>query len=133
MASIGQIEKLYANYKGKVHIYIVYIREAHPSQPKNRFDIPQPKEWQERRKVAKDFAGTLKLSVPVLVDTMDDGVAKAYSAWPDRLYIIDRDGKVALEGDPGPWGFAPAVKAAPAVLDKLLDHNPPGPGPRHDP
>jgi hypothetical protein len=120
VASIGQIEKLYAAYKDKVHIYIVYIREAHPNQPKNRFDIPQPKEWQERRKVAKDFARALKLSVPVLVDTMDDDVGKAYAAWPDRLYVIDRDGKVAQQGDPGPFGFAPAVRAAPGVLDKLL-------------
>jgi hypothetical protein len=132
VASIGPIEKLYAAYKDKVHIYIVYIREAHPNQPKNRFDIPQPKEWQERRKVAKSFAATLKLSVPVLVDTMEDAVGKAYAAWPDRLYVIDRDGKVAHQGGPGPWGFAAAVRAAPPVLDKLLGQESLGTKPSHD-
>jgi len=120
VASIGQIEKLYAAYKDRAHIYVVYIREAHPNQPKNKFNIPQPKEWEERRKVAKDFAAALKLSIPVLVDNIDDEVGKSYAAWPDRLYVIDGDGKVALQGGAGPAGFAPAVRAAPAVLDKLL-------------
>ena len=120
MASVGQIEKLYAAYKDKVHIYVMYIREAHPNEAKNKFNIPQPKEMEERRKVAREFADTLKLSIPVLVDTMDDAVGKAYAAWPDRLYVIDADGKVALKGGIGPQGFSPAVKAAPGVLDRLL-------------
>jgi Iodothyronine deiodinase len=133
VASIGQIEKLHAAYKDKVDIYVVYIQEAHPSQPKNRFNVPQPKDWQERRKVAKDFAATLKVLVPVLVDTMDDAVGKAYAAWPDRLYVIDRDGKIAHQGGPGPFGFAPAVRAAPAILDKLLEQKSPGAGASHGP
>ncbi len=120
MASVGAIEKLYAGYKDKAHIYVVYIREAHPNQEKNKFNIPQPKELAERRKVAKEFATALKLSIPVLVDTMDDTVGKAYAAWPDRLYVVDREGKIALQGGRGPAGFAPAVRAAPEVLDKLL-------------
>ena len=74
----------------------------------------------ERQKVAKEFAAQLKLSIPVLVDTMDDQVGKAYAGWPDRLYVIDAEGRVALKGGPGPGGFSPAVRAAPAVVDKLL-------------
>jgi type I thyroxine 5'-deiodinase len=99
---------------------VIYIREAHPGEARNKFNIPQPKAMEERQKVARDFVQALKLSVPVLVDTMDDLVGKAYSGWPDRLYVIGADGKVALKGGPGPGGFSPAVKAAPAVLDRLL-------------
>lgn len=77
----------------------------------------------ERRKVAAEFVKTLKLTIPVLVDAMDDAVGKAYAGWPDRLYVIDRAGKVALKGDMGPRGFLPAVKSAPAVLDRLLEEN----------
>ena len=120
MASVGQIEKLYANYKGKAHFCVVYIREAHPDMEKNKFNIPQPKTLEERQKVAKEFAEALKLTVPLLVDSMEDAVGKAYAGWPDRVYVIDAEGKVALKGGPGPQGFAPAVKAAPAALDKLL-------------
>jgi hypothetical protein len=120
VASVGQIEKLYANYKGKAHFYVVYIREAHPDMEKNKFNIPQPKTLEERQKVAKEFAEALKLTVPLLVDSMDDAVGKAYAASPDRLYVIDAEGKVSLTGAPGPQGFAPAVKAAPSALDKVL-------------
>jgi Iodothyronine deiodinase len=111
---------LHARYKDKAHIYVVYIREAHPDQERNKFNVPQPKEMEERRKVARDFVRALKLSIPVLVDAMDDHVGKAYSAWPDRLYVIDANGKVALKGGIGPAGFLPAVKAAPGVLDRLV-------------
>jgi hypothetical protein len=108
---------------------VVYIREAHPDEPRNKFNIPQPKRLEERRKVAREFARVLKLSIPVLVDEMDNQVGKAYAGWPDRLYVIDAQGKVALKGGPGPRGFLPAVKAAPAVLDRLLGGPGQGPGP----
>ena len=53
-----------------------------------------------------------------MVDTIDDEVNKAYSARPDRLYVIDANGKLAYVGDPGPRGFKPAE--IPPVLDRLL-------------
>lgn len=102
----------------------MYIREAHPTDgwalPNNKFKIKDPKTLEERQKVAKEFAAEVKTSIPILVDTLDDCVEKAYAGWPDRLYIIDANGKVAHKGGPGPGGFRPAVLAAPSVLDKLL-------------
>ncbi len=50
---------------------------------------------------------------------MDDAVNKAYSAWPDRIYVIGVDGKIALMGGQGPRGFAPSVKDTRAWLEKL--------------
>lgn len=49
----------------------------------------------------------LKLSIPAVVDGMDDKVSKAYAGFPDRLYIVDKDGRVAYKGDRGPRGFKP--------------------------
>jgi hypothetical protein len=125
VASVGQIEKLYASYKDKAHFYVVYIREAHPDNsnraiPSNKFHVEDPKTLEERRKVAHEFATALKVSLPLLVDTIDDQVRNAYQAGPDRLYVIDGKGKFALVGGKGPKGFRPAVTGAPAVLDKLL-------------
>jgi hypothetical protein len=104
---------------------VVYIREAHPTDgwaiPQNRFRIMDPKTLEERRKVAREFAAQLKVSIPILVDTIDDRMEKAYSGWPDRIYVIDSEGKIAQKGDPGPGGFRPAVLTASTVLDKLLD------------
>jgi hypothetical protein len=115
---------LNANYKDKAHIYVMYIREAHPTDGRaikgNKFQITDPKTLEERRKAAREFAGQLKVTIPILVDTIDDQVDKTYAGWPDRIYIIDKEGKIAHKGDPGPRGFSPAVQAAPGVLDKLL-------------
>jgi hypothetical protein len=32
---------------------------------------------------------------------------KAYTGWPDRLYVIDREGRIAHKGKAGPFGFKP--------------------------
>jgi hypothetical protein len=121
--SVGQIEELYASYKSKVHFHVVYIREAHPTDgwvvPDNRFKITDPKTLEERQKAARDFATELKLTLPILVDTLDDRGNSLYGGWPDRVYIIDADGKIALKGGLGPFGFTPSVKAAFGVLEKL--------------
>ena len=43
--------------------------------------------------------------MPLLVDDMEDHVGHLYSGMPDRLYLIDRDGRVAYKGGRGPFGF----------------------------
>ena len=102
----------------------MYIREAHPvggrRRPPERFQIPDPKTLQERQRVAREFAEEVELSAPILVDTIDDQVEKAYAGWPDRIYILDQDGKIVHKGEPGPRGFKPSLSAAGAILDKLL-------------
>ena len=106
---------------------MIYIREAHPvggrRRPPEKFQIPDPKTLAERQKVAEEFAEAVKLSAPILVDTIDDEVERAYAGWPDRVYIVDPQGKIVHKGEPGPRGFQPSVKEAPAVLDKLLGKN----------
>ena len=54
----------------------------------------------------------LRTRIPVLLDDVDDAVALAYGGWPDRLYLIGRDGRVAFQGERGPDGFKPAELAA---------------------
>ena len=36
--------------------------------------------------------------MPVVLDGMDNVVAKAYGGWPDRLYLIGLDGTVVFQG-----------------------------------
>jgi hypothetical protein len=45
------------------------------------------------------------MTMPLLIDEMDDRVGHAYSGMPDRLYVIDRGGRVAYKGGRGPFGF----------------------------
>lgn len=68
--------------------------------------------------MAEEFAKQFKLTLPVLVDTIDDTMEKRYAGWPDRLYVIDATGRIAYKGGPGPRGFKP--EEVPAVLEKLL-------------
>jgi type I thyroxine 5'-deiodinase len=44
--------------------------------------------------------------MPTAVDRVDDAVSRAYGAWPDRLYVIGPDGRVAYQGGVGPFGFS---------------------------
>jgi hypothetical protein len=98
-----------------VAFLVVYIREAHPSDgwqvPANTSDgvvYKQPTTAEERGKVAGECRAALKLSTPMLLDGLDNAVERAYAGWPDRLYIVGKDGRLAYKGRPGPGGFAPA-------------------------
>ena len=92
--------------------------------PRNERDgviINDPKSIQERQIIAAECAKSLKIAFPVLLDNLDDAVERAYAGWPDRIYVIDSEGKVAGKGAPGPSGFKPSVDALPSVLDRLLN------------
>lgn len=69
--------------------------------------VTQPKSKTERTQAAVHCCDSLKMSLPLLVDDVDDVVGKAYSGFPDRLYLIDRDGRVAYKGGRGPFGYKP--------------------------
>lgn len=43
-----------------------------------------------------------------VVDDADNRVNAAYASWPERLVIVDVEGKIAYKGAPGPWGFKPS-------------------------
>ncbi len=65
----------------------------------------QPRTLLERTDVATKCCSALRMTMPLLVDSMDDRVGHAYSGMPDRLYVIGTDGKVAYPGGRGPFGF----------------------------
>ncbi len=72
----------------------------------------------DRFAAARAGVGRLGLTLPVLVDRMDDAVSNAFAAWPERIYVVDAGGLIADVGGPGPFEFEP--DAAVAVLDELL-------------
>jgi hypothetical protein len=74
----------------------------------------------ERHKNASKAVEALGLTMTTVVDDMDDSVSRAYDAFPDRLYVIDRDGRVAYAGGPGPRGLDPA--AMKRALAKVVDN-----------
>lgn len=115
------MEKWYQSSKEKAVFYIVYIREAHPADSNwPAPDAPNdPTTMEGREQVASDCIKSMKLSIPFLIDDMKDTASKGYAAWPDRIYIISTEGKIAYKAGQGPWGFKP--KDAMAKLQTLLD------------
>ena len=105
-----RLKDLYAEYSDRVQFLVIYIREAHPTDGwyMGNHDIRDPQTIEERQALAGTCETRLKYGIPTIVDEMDDGVMKAYAAWPDRLYLIDTDGEVAFAGGRGPWGFKPS-------------------------
>ena len=60
--------------------------------------------------------------IPALLDTVDNRTERAYTGWPDRLYVIGTDGKVKFKTAPGPFGFHP--KPMEESLRQQLDLSP---------
>jgi len=94
--------------------YAVYIVEAHPTdiwQMKSNINdnvlFANPKTDEERALVAGACVRKLGIKFPAVIDGIDNRTEIAYTGWPDRLYLIDRDGKVAFKSRPGPFGFKP--------------------------
>jgi type I thyroxine 5'-deiodinase len=57
---------------------------------KDRIRVATPKNLEERCALAKTCLTKLALEIPPLIDDLADGTEIAYTAWPDRLYVMDR-------------------------------------------
>ena len=73
---------------------------------------------EDRFAAARAGVERLGLTMPVLVDRMDNGASNAFAAWPERIYVVDAAGRIAHAGGPGPFEFDP--DAAFAALNELL-------------
>lgn len=97
-----------------MHFLTVYIREAHPEEgwilPENRRSgvaVNEPTTDDERLAVGATCSANLRMGMPMVIDRVDNAVASAYGGWPDRLYLVGRDGRIAYQGGEGPFGFKP--------------------------
>jgi hypothetical protein len=107
------------------------VREAHPtdgwrmeSNDRAGIAFAQPRTREERVGVAARCCQALEMTIPLLVDEIDDRVGHAYSGMPDRLYIVGRDGRVVYKGGRGPFGFNTGEMEQ-ALVMTLLDGGPP--------
>ena len=104
----------------------MYILEAHasdvwqmPSNIQQNIVFASPRSIEERTAVADSCVRNLHIEIPALIDGFRDATETAYTGWPDRLYLIDRDGRVAYKSGPGPFGFHP--RELQAALARMLD------------
>lgn len=107
-----RLDEMAASFGEKVKLFGVYIREAHADgedQVIRNLDegiiYQQPKTSDERAEVAAACMLRHNFSFPMLLDNMDNEAEEKYISWPDRLYIIGSDGKIAYQGGLGPFYF----------------------------
>ena len=119
------LNKLYRDYRDRVAFHVVYIQEAHPIDAwqdddnlKDDVLVKSTTTEEERAEIAGICLAKLSIELPALVDDPDNRVERAYTAWPDRLYVIDRDGRIAYKSAAGPFGFKPA--AVEEALKRLM-------------
>ncbi len=95
--------------------YVIYIEEAHPTdlwqmQSNVRAGVlfRSPKSDEERNETATACVRKLGIRISAVRDGIANRVERDYTGWPDRLYLIGRDGRVIFKSAPGPFGFEPA-------------------------
>jgi hypothetical protein len=106
------MNEIYEAYKDHVNFYLVYIREAHPTDGWQVFsnlndDVlhANPKNSNERAELASVCMLNLGFSIPILLDNMLNEVDDKYAALPERLYVLNKDGEVYYRGIMGSPGF----------------------------
>jgi len=86
-------------YSNKINFQFVYILEAHAQDEwpicssrwcpsRNPVKYNQTKTKEDRIAVAKDFIKEFNLTIPLILDNMDNSFEKTYSSWPVRIFII---------------------------------------------
>ena len=110
---------MYWRYRERAAFFFVYIAEAHATdgwQLQSNLDddvlIANHTTLAERFAAARAGVAQLGLTLPVLVDDMDDAVSEAFAAWPERIYVVGPDARIVFAGGPGPFEFDPDAAAA---------------------
>ena len=107
-----RLDELAKSHGDKVKFFSVYIREAHAEgedQVLRNLDedviFEQPTTSDERAEIATACMLRYNFSFPMLLDNMENEAEEKYISWPDRLYLISPDGKIAYQGGMGPLYF----------------------------
>jgi hypothetical protein len=111
------MEQLYKDYRTRgFEFFLVYTREAHPGEK-----VPAHSSLDEKLQNACRLRDEEKLTVPILVDSMDGAVHQSYGASDltnstcPRLHVIDKDGRVIFKAT---WTDARELRL---VIEDLIE------------
>ena len=114
--SAADLKRIATRYHNRVAFRLVYISEAHASNApasewqssineREGVDLPPARDLAEKRDHATLCVRKLELPFAVVVDGMDTAAERAYQAWPSRLYLVGRDGRIAWQTRLGELDF----------------------------
>ncbi len=75
------------------------------SNIKEKVVLASPKDEEERALVAGACVRKLGIQIPAVLDEFGNSTERAYTGWPDRLYLVDAQGRISYKSKPGPFGF----------------------------
>ncbi len=119
---VKTIQRFYDTYKNRAQIFVIYTNEMHPGGyggslmtnnkygMKSPFTFPDSQNLGDRRKYACLVTNHFRLSVPVLLDNMDNRVNAAYNGSPVRVYILNSRGIVVFNDRDPQLLLSPHVK-----------------------
>ena len=89
-----------------------------PDNERDGIRVNQHTTYEERQAVAELCTTHLEITVPAIIDKIDNATSIAYGAFPGRIYVIDADGIVRFKTRHGPFGWS-VPEASAALLDVL--------------
>ena len=110
------MEQLYQDYKDIAEFRIVYIKEAHAIDSRRAVPyaidegIHQPVTYGDRCLIADMLLQTGTLTIPIIVDSIDDKVNALYQGLPSRVFLVRSDGNWPLLPSEVPGVFHPPSK-----------------------
>lgn len=75
------------------------------SNVKDRVVFASPRTEEERAALAGTCVRRLGIKIPAVLDEFGNSTERAYTGWPDRIYLVDSQGRIAYKSGPGPFGF----------------------------
>jgi hypothetical protein len=111
------MEQLYQDYRDLAEFFLIYTTEAHAIDDKHpvkyakKLGIREHTTYGERCTVADRLMMDKKLTIPCLIDNMDNTNQEAYKSWPTRVFLVRTDGSLGVAAKRGPWGYRPGREA----------------------
>ena len=100
--NIRAIDRLTVKYPD-VNFLVVYVREAHPGSRRGPHT-----NLEEKTACAKEMKTEFGETREVLLDSVEGDLHEAYGSYPNMVYVINPEGKIAYRCD---WSFAKRIDA----------------------
>jgi len=111
--SLNLINQVYRKNRGQIACLLVYTKEAHPELGPAAY-MSKSQTCEDRKAAAGDLSKEANLTMPVVVDTLDNRATTAFAARPSRIYVLDRKGSIVFASSAYPTSDM-AVGAVAAV------------------
>lgn len=99
--SAEALKALQQRFGAQIPFLLVYIREAHASDQwqstrneRENVVLSPASTIGQKREYARICSRKLHLDFPAVVDGMEGAVESAYQAWPSRVFVIGKDGRI---------------------------------------